>query len=153
MGPDASTNPFLVETPSRKVALRHLLSYLSGIDHEANPLIDERQAHLGEEPRKEYHPRRLLAPEGFSTLLRVDLLDLFFTPSFPSDSVPTALRRDAEMHSIPAGIRASMIFAPVNHSSAVLVVEEGISFSGVPNNTVTWNGMLNAVWAVIPRGR
>lgn len=64
-GQDASTRPFLLQTPTKKVTLRHLLTHSSGIDHESNPLIQKWRASMGEERKANYPP----VGEAFSTPL------------------------------------------------------------------------------------
>lgn len=46
-GQDASSHPFIVQPPTNKITLRHLLTHSSGIDHESNPLVQEWRASSG----------------------------------------------------------------------------------------------------------
>jgi CubicO group peptidase (beta-lactamase class C family) len=64
-GSDASNRPFLLQPPTKKITLRHLLTHSSGIDHESNPLVREWRASTGEKLKASYHP----IAEAFSTPL------------------------------------------------------------------------------------
>jgi CubicO group peptidase (beta-lactamase class C family) len=68
-GPDASTIPYLMKPPSRRVTLRQLLSHSGGIDYESNPRMQEWRSYAGEAPKNDYHPGIVPHPEIYSTPL------------------------------------------------------------------------------------
>jgi CubicO group peptidase (beta-lactamase class C family) len=55
-GSNASTRPFLLRSPTKKITLHHLLSHSSGIVQECTPLIQKWRASNGEKPKGNYSP-------------------------------------------------------------------------------------------------
>ena len=66
-GPDAVTQPFLLQPTSKKITLRHLLSHSSGVDHEYNPTVTAWRKSKGEQPKPDFHPTRKQNSSGPDT--------------------------------------------------------------------------------------
>jgi len=78
-----------------------------------------------------------------------EMRDLFFEAQFEvGGKARERLRGDTENYAAPAGIPGEMKEVPVNHSLGALVVEGTLPLSGMPEGTLTWNGMPNFIWAI-----
>ncbi len=58
------------------------------------------------------------------------------------------LHGDPENYGFCAGATTQLSPPALNWSAAGLVIEEQLSFSGMPSGTVTWEGMPNVLWAM-----
>jgi CubicO group peptidase (beta-lactamase class C family) len=87
-----------------------------------------------------------------SKVLGREMKDLFFEGQFGQGSAALAsVRGETENYAAPAGVPAGMKEVPVNHSLGALVVEGELPLSGMPEGSLTWNGMPNFIWAIIKR--
>ena len=86
---------------------------------------------------------------GESKLLGRESLDLLFEGQFrEGGKARECLRGDTENYAAPAGIPPEMKEVPVNHSLGALIIEGKLPLSGMPEGTLTWNGMPNFIWAL-----
>jgi hypothetical protein len=83
-------------------------------------------------------------------LLKQEHIDLLFTGQFaPSSAALRDLRGNHENYAFCAGKPGSERSPPVvNWSAGGLVAEGELPLSEMPKGTVTWEGMLNVLWAM-----